>query len=108
MHDMQTREFKTGAHRDTDEGKPRMSLVPTDELQRVAKHFTTGGKKYGDNNWKKGMPVTVYYDSAQRHLMKWWMRDKSEDHLAAACWNILCAMWTEKNKPELDDREELK
>mgnify|MGYP000243423839 CR=1 FL=1 len=100
------RQFETGAQRDTGEGKPRMSLIPIEELDRVARHYTTGAAKYGANNWKKGMPLSVYYDSAQRHMMKWYFGDKSEDHLAAAVWNILGAMWTEQNKPEMDDREE--
>lgn len=103
-----TRKFETGAQRDTATGKPRMSLVPVDELMRVASHYTSGGEKYGFNNWKKGMTTSVYYDSAQRHLMKWWRGDTDEDHMAAAVWNILGAMWTEKNKPDMDDRKEFK
>ena len=102
------RQFDTGAQRDTDVGKPRMSLVPHEELMKVASHFVSGGQKYGFNNWKKGMNTSVYYDSAQRHLMKHWQGEESEDHAAAAVWNIMCMMWTEKNKPELDDRKEFK
>lgn len=26
-----------------------------------------------------------------------------EDHLCAAAWNVMCAMWTEEHKPELVD-----
>jgi len=102
------RKFDTGAQRDTAENKPRLSLVPAEELLRVAKHYTDGGKKYGDNNWKLGMKSSVFYDSAQRHLNSWWQGDKSEDHLAAAIWNIMGAMWTEKNKPDLDDKNQFK
>ena len=102
------REFDTGSKRDTATGKPRMSLVPTEELKRVAMHYTTGAEKYSENNWKLGQPTSVLYDSAQRHLLSWWQGDKSEDHAAAAVWNIMCAMWMEKNKPDLDDRKEFK
>lgn len=82
-----------------------MSLVPTEELMRVAKHFTNGAEKYGENNWKLGQPTSVLYDSAQRHLTKWWSGETDEDHCAAAIWNIMAAMWIEKHKPELDDRK---
>ena len=47
------RKFKTGAQRDTDNGKPRLSLIPSEELFRVANHYRSGGEKYGFNNWKK-------------------------------------------------------
>ena len=69
----------------------------------VAKHFEEGAKKYGDDNWKKGIPVRCYIDSAVRHYLKWSRGDKDEPHDRAFCWNILCAMWTCKNKPELND-----
>jgi hypothetical protein len=99
------REFNTGAHRDTGENKLRMSLIPHDELNRVLKRYLDGAEKYGANNWKKGMPLSVYYDSAQRHLFKWWNGDTDEDHAAAVIWNMLGAMWTEKNMSEnMDDR----
>jgi len=105
---MEKRKFETGAQRDTDIGKPKMSLVPTAELVRLMNHYRNGGAKYGENNWKCGMKTSVFYDSAQRHLLKWWMGEKDEDHLAAVLWNVMSAMWTEENKPELDDRKEFK
>jgi Domain of unknown function (DUF5664) len=102
------RQFDTGAQRDTDVGKPRMSLIPTQELIRVMDHYRKGGEKYGFDNWKYGMTTSVFYDSAQRHLLKWWMGEEDEDHLSAVVWNIMGAMWTQQNKPELDDRKKFK
>ena len=102
------RQFETGAQRDTGNGKPMMSLVPTQELIRVMERYREGGEKYGMNNWKKGMKASVFYDSAQRHMLKWWQGETDEDHLAAVAWNVLGAMWTEQNKPELDDRKDYK
>lgn len=69
----------------------------------VAKHFEEGAKKYGDNNWRKGIPVRCYIDSAIRHYLKWLRGDQDEPHDRAFCWNIMCAMWTWGNKPELND-----
>ncbi len=102
---MSNRVFETGAQRDTAEGKVRMSLLPHKELERVLKRYLDGAEAYGENNWKKGMETTVLYDSAMRHIMKWYMKYDDEDHLAAAVWNILGIMWTEENKPELDNRK---
>lgn len=69
----------------------------------VSKHFEEGAKKYGDNNWQKGIPVRCYIDSAVRHYFKFLRGDKDEPHDRAFCWNILCAIWTCKHKPELND-----
>ena len=100
------RQFSSGAQRDTGVGKLRMSLIPQQELNRVMKRYLDGAEKYGYNNWKNGMPLSVYFDSAQRHLQAWWQNDQDEDHAAAVVWNILCAMWTENNKLDQDDRHE--
>lgn len=72
-------------------------------ILEVAKHFEEGAKKYGDNNWRKGIPVRCYIDSAIRHYVKWLRGDQDEPHDRAFCWNIMCAMWTCINKPELND-----
>ena len=69
----------------------------------VAKHFEEGAKKYGESNWKKGIPVKFYIDSAVRHFLKYIRGDQDEPHDRAFCWNIICAMWTCKHKPELND-----
>lgn len=65
----------------------------------VAKHFEEGAKKYGENNWQKGIPVHCYIDSAVRHYLKWKRGDKDEPHDRAFVWNIMCCIW------EVDFRE---
>jgi hypothetical protein len=72
-------------------------------LLEVAKHFEEGCRKYGENNWKKGIPVKVYIDSAVRHYLKYLRGDRDEPHDRAFCWNIMCAIWTCTHKPELND-----
>lgn len=74
-----------------------------DMLLEVAKHFEEGAKKYGENNWQKGIPVYCYIDSAIRHYLKWLRGDQDEPHDRAFVWNILCCIWTCVNKPELND-----
>lgn len=76
--------------------------LPTLMLE-VAKHFEEGCKKYGDNNWQKGIPTHCYVDSAVRHYLKYLRGDKDEPHDRAFCWNIMCCIWTCIHKPELND-----
>ena len=72
-------------------------------LLEVAKHFEEGAKKYGENNWQKGIPVHCYIDSAVRHYLKYLRGDKDEPHDRAFVWNIMCCIWTCVNKPELNE-----
>lgn len=74
-------------------------------MLEVSKHFEEGAKKYGENNWKKGIPLHCYLDSASRHLLKYLRGDTDEPHDRAYIWNLLCAIWTYIHKPELDDIE---
>jgi len=80
--------FEGGAVRDAGEGKGRFDLIPYWGLFRLARHYENGCKKYEENNWKKGIPQSRYFSSAIRHLYRYWAGDRSEDHLAAAAWNI--------------------
>lgn len=72
-------------------------------MLEVAKHYEEGCNKYGERNWEKGIPVHVYIDSGVRHFLKWSRKDEDEPHDRAFVWNLLGAMWTHKNKPELID-----
>lgn len=104
-------EFDTGSVRDTREGKGRYDLLPPYSIERLAKHFENGAKKYGDRNWEKGQPLSRYLDSALRHIFKLLERNVDEDHAAAAAWNIMAYIHTEKQiadgrlPAELNDME---
>lgn len=74
-----------------------------DMLLEVSIHFEEGAKKYGVDNWKKGIPVRRYIDSAVRHYLKWLRGDKDEPHDRAVCWNLMCAVWTCIHKPNLNE-----
>ena len=64
-----------------------------DMVLEVSKHFEDGAKKYGENNWQKGIPVSCYIDSAVRHYLKWLRGDNDEPHDRAFVWNIMCCIW---------------
>lgn len=71
-----------------------------DAFLELAVHFEEGAKKYSDNNWKKGIPVERYLDSAVRHYCKFKRGDTDERHDRAFLWNILCCYWTMTCKDE--------
>lgn len=66
----------------------------------VAKHFEEGAKKYGENNWQKGIPIHCYIDSAVRHYLKWLRGDKDEPHDRAFVWNLMCCIWEVDYRPK--------
>ena len=101
---------KTGAVRDVG-GKGRMDLLPWCAIIRVSKHMEdtvspdpeTGIPHYPERDWERGLPMHTMIDSAARHLAKYQMGLTDEDHLCAAATNLLMAMWTEENMPEMQD-----
>ena len=72
-------------------------------LLEVSRQYEDGAHKYGDNNWRLGIPLHCYVDSAIRHYLKFRRGDADEPHDRAVCWNLLCAIWTQQHKPEMID-----
>lgn len=90
----QVRKFETGSQRDVRDGKGRFDLLPPEALFALAKHFEQGAKKYEDRNWEKGQDLGTYCDSGFRHLVSFMAGMVDEDHLVAACWNLVAAITT--------------
>jgi len=90
------RTFSTGSVRDVRTNKGRYDLLSPFVEERDALHMERGGVNYGDRNWELGQPLSVYYDSAHRHMTRHWQGLEDEDHLAAARWNIAAIMHTEE------------
>jgi hypothetical protein len=84
----QQEKMATGSQRDSRADKGRYDLLSPLVLFRDARHMENGSMKYGERNWEKGQPSSRYLDSAIRHLMRYLEGDRSEDHLAAARWNV--------------------
>ncbi len=97
------RKFDTGAQRDMLEGKGDMASVPWEAILRLSRHYEAGARKYDRWNYRKGIPVSSFVDSACRHLAKYQCGCDDEDHLAAAAFNVLGAMLMEDTKPEMQD-----
>lgn len=97
------RVFSTGAVRDMAEGKGDMCSLPWEAILRLSVHYENGSKKYKRWNYREGIPVSSFLDSACRHLAKYQCGCDDEDHLAAAAFNVLGAMLMEQTMPEMQD-----
>jgi len=86
------RVFKSGAVRDSDEGKSRPDLVSPFALERIGNWLMLGSKKYEPRNWEAGMEFSAVTSSLHRHLMKYMQCDKHEDNLAAIATNAIFLM----------------
>ena len=99
----QRTEFQTGAKRDLGENKGDMISIPWESILRLSRHYEDGAKKYDRWNFRKGIPLSSYLDSALRHLAKYMSGQDDEDHLAAAVFNLLGAMLVEQATPDMMD-----
>ena len=72
-------------------------------MLEVSVHYEEGAAKYSERNWELGLPVHSFIDSAIRHYLKWLRGDDDERHDRAFVWNILGAIWTIENHPELNE-----
>lgn len=90
------RNFKTGAKRDVDNGKPNfVESISWLAWGRFAKYMKMAAVKYGEGNWIKGIPLEEYEKSLMRHIHKYFSNkyngDRQEldiDHLSAAMFNL--------------------
>lgn len=69
-----------------------------DALIELSIHFEEGALKYGIDNWRRGIPENSFIDSAIRHYLKFKRGDNDERHDRACLWNLICLIWTVKNK----------
>lgn len=93
----------TGFVRDIQEGKGRMDLVPWYAVMDLSKHCEAGAAKYGERNIDRGAPLHSLLNSGARHLAKYIQGEDDEDHLVAACWNLMWALQQRTTHPELND-----
>lgn len=92
--------FDTGAIRDTQDGKEDyIETLSWTALKRYAQYMTGKKAKYGEGNFKKGIPIKNYEQSLVRHVQKY-MENKYEggfiekdyDHLSAIVFNTFGIM----------------
>ena len=94
---------ENGFQRDMHEGKGRMDLLPWRAIIEVSKHCEEGAKKYGERNIDLGCPQHSLIDSAFRHLAKYMIGERDENHLRACAWNIMWALEQDVFRPDMMD-----
>jgi len=87
---------KNRAVRDVSTGKGRYDLISPIAMQRLADHYENGATKYDPRNWEKGMPLSVFLDSMERHMTKFREGHREEDHMSAVGWNAFGLIHTEE------------
>lgn len=92
-----------------DADKPRPELIPPKELLDLAMVMAKGARKYQDRNWEKGINISRFIGAMMRHTAQFNAgenedQELKESHLACVAANALMALWTLRNKPEMDDR----
>jgi hypothetical protein len=90
------RVFDTGAKRDANSNKPFIHTLAGYTRQRFGYHMNLGASKYGNMNFKKGIPTDVYLESLDRHLAAYMEGDRSEDHLSAIIFGAQGCMLNEQ------------
>jgi hypothetical protein len=88
--------LKSGAKRELVIGKGRYDLISPIVMRRLANIMECGSVKYGDRDWEKGIPLSVFIDKAQRHINQLKEGYYDEDHAAQALWNIHCFIHTQE------------
>lgn len=51
-------------------------LTKPQVITELATHYTEGAKRYGVDNWKKGLPAESFKESGLRHFFMWWNNQK--------------------------------
>ena len=92
-----------------DKNKLRYDLIPWFGEQELARVFTIGAKKYGDNNWRSGFNYSRIIGAAKRHLAAF-IRGENHDpedgqlHLSSLAWCAYILMEFEEFNFGTDDR----
>lgn len=72
--------------------------IPTDVLERLARHYMNWTKKYERDNWKKYWPEIkeIAKQSTWRHFISWFDGEEDEDHAMAIVFWIITYEWHKK------------
>lgn len=92
-----------------DFGKLRYDLIPVVPKAELARVFTIGARKYGDNNWRNGFDFSRVLAALERHLEAWKAGEvidqtDGQHHLASVMWGCMVLMEFERLGIGNDDR----
>lgn len=85
-----------------DNDKPMVSLLDPQFVLDVAKVLTFGAKKYGKENWKKGLEKDRILSALYRHLLAYHSGQKIDSesglsHLCHIVCNCMFLYWYDKH-----------
>ncbi len=91
-----------------DNGKPTLSMIPSELLEGTALAFEYGSRKYSRDNFRKGLKVSRTLDAALRHIVAFTNGERLDpesglNHLYHAAASLGMALNTLANHPDLDD-----
>lgn len=94
------------------EGKLRWSLVDFNSFSPMVKVLEFGAKKYGIDNWKKGLYTTEICESMLRHIFAYLNgENRDEDsglsHICHIQANAMFLGFMDLKMPEFDDRRQV-
>lgn len=101
---------KEGKKNDEKDDKTRWELMPLDCLEDIARVYTEGAKKYGENTWQYlDNGYQRYKGALLRHLYRSENETFDEEtgcrHLAQVAWNAIALLWLSKaEEPDLIDK----
>jgi dATP/dGTP diphosphohydrolase len=97
--------------RKLDAGKPRIDLIPAEQLMELGTVFAIGAKKYEDDNWRAGdgLEWDRLYAATMRHLLLFSMgedidQEDGQPHLMAAAFGCFTLRWLSLHRPHMDKR----
>lgn len=104
-----TLEHHDHGFRKNDGGKPKLSLIPIEAMNEVAKVMEFGAEKYGRDNYKRGCHWTRYIDAALRHIGAWCSgedddEESGQSHIAHAQCCLLMLQYQITTDTGKDDR----
>lgn len=97
-----------GQKNDLKEDKTRYELIPLDCLEDIARLYTVGAKKYGEDNWQylpngyeryRGALLRHMYAASNEEFDK----ETNIRHEAAMAWNAIAMLWFRKHKTKDND-----
>jgi hypothetical protein len=91
-----------------DQGKPSISLVPSEALIGMTRALDYGAKKYGRYNYRDGIEHSRILDAALRHIFAILGGEDTDPesglpHLHHALASLAMLEWMRVNRPDLNN-----
>ncbi len=87
----------------------RYDLIPGKPLEKVARLYGRGAKKYSESNWRRGYDWSLSFAALQRHIWQFWNGEDMDEemgmeHVACAIFHALALLEFMEEHREFDDR----